>query len=79
MFQEKLQEWRQLAEHGFEIHRRAERYYVSMQHLGCGLKLGKSSQCRASRVLRNTSIFGHCLCHLLGPKTEADDPFRCTN
>eukprot|EP00435_Cladocopium_sp_Y103_P020336 s1149_g4.t5 len=24
---EKLQEWQQLAEHGFEIHRRAERYY----------------------------------------------------
>ena len=32
--QEKLQEWQQLAEHGFEIHRRAERYYVSMVQLG---------------------------------------------
>ncbi|CAJ1439337.1 unnamed protein product [Effrenium voratum] len=27
---EKLQQWQQMAEHGFEIHRRAERYYESV-------------------------------------------------
>ena len=27
--QEKLQQWQRMAEHGFQIHRRAERYYAT--------------------------------------------------